>query len=606
LGLYNRFVEEMEKKNWKATVATLRWIIKLYWKMVPNTLLLVLGLQIAIALLPIVETRFFSTFLDDLILFFQNDSTAWKKSLIALFVVAVISRMGQNVIWICRRIFDLEATNKLKKLYLSKVASLDYQQLEDVKTTSLMAKVRDDYRWRSEQVMRDIIVLIAQAFNLTAVLIILVQRYWYLAIILLLGQIPKQVVSKKWIEKGWCNFNKNIKKNRLGWAIHSDLTDKKYLAELKINKAIPFLKDKYDQLVDDISVEMTGLHKNRIRYNLLSSLVSFFVVGICLVVVAKDIRSGWISIGMFTFYYGVIQRTGGAFSSAFSRWMNISEQISYIGYFKQVMELETKIVDGRKRLKGRKVPLIELRNVSFRYPGAKRWVLKNFNLKIKPREEIALVGANGAGKSTIIKLLCRFYNPTLGEVYINGRNLKEVKIEDWYGRLGILFQEYNIYQNLSLKDNVIIGDTRSRKKEKVLLSLKRAQVSSLVTQYKMGLETIMGRRYGGEEPSWGQWQKIAIARVLHKNAPVLVLDEPTSSIDAISESKIFNRIYKENISNTVLIVSHRFSTVRKAQRILVIDKGKIIEEGSHDVLMERRGIYFKSFSLQAKGYGKNG
>ena len=595
----------MEKKNWKATKETLGWIIKLYWKMVPGSLLLVLILSIIIVLLPIVEKRFFSTFLDDMISFFQNDSTAWVKSLMALFVVAIVSQMGQNVFWICRRIFNLESTSKLKKLYLNKVASLDYQQLEEVKTANLMAKVRDEYRWRSEKIMKDLMDLIAQVFNLSAVLIILAPRYWYLAIILLLGQIPKQVVNKKWIEKGWRNFNKNIKKNRLGWAIHSDLTDKKYLAELKINKAIRFLKERYDQSLDDVSGEMIGLNKSRIQYSLLTSLFGFSVVGICLVVIVRDIRLGLISVGMFTFYYGVIQRTGGAFSSAFSRWMNVSEQINYIEYFKQVMELEPKIINGRKRLKEKTVPLIELKNISFRYPGTKRWVLKNFNLKIKSREEIALVGANGAGKSTIIKLICRFYDPNSGGVYIDGINLKEIKIEDWYGKLGILFQEFNIYQNLSLKDNVIIGDTKNRKEDKVLLALKRAQASSLVAQYKMGLETMMGRRYGGEEPSWGQWQKIAIARVLHKNAPVLVLDEPTASIDAVSESKIFGRIYRENTSKSILIVSHRFSTVRKAQRILVIDKGEIIEEGNHENLMKKKGVYFKSFSLQAKGYGDN-
>ena len=218
----------------------------------------------------------------------------------------------------------------------------------------------------------------------------------------------------------------------------------------------------------------------------------------------------------------------------------------------------------------------------------------------KPGEEIAMVGPNGAGKTTLIKLLCRFYDPTGGKILINGVDLKNYDVSYWHRQLSLLTQEFNTYENLTLAENVCIGDSRDDKK--IIDCLKKAEAYEFVKDYKKGLETMMSRRYGGEEPSWGQWQKIAIARIFYHDSPIMILDEPTASIDAVSESKIFSKLYKQIKNKTLIIVSHRFSTVRNAKRILVIDKGEIVEQGSHEELIRLDGIYAKSFNIQAKGY----
>jgi len=267
------------------------------------------------------------------------------------------------------------------------------------------------------------------------------------------------------------------------------------------------------------------------------------------------------------------------------------------------MELQNIIDEGEIKLDNKSVPKIEFKNVSFKYPGSDRFVFENINLIINSSEEIAIVGENGAGKSTLIKLLCCFYYPTSGTILIDGIDSRKVNLKSWYRHLAFLTQEFNNFNNMTLAENVTIGDPNKKIKRKNILNALENADARFWKKYKRGIETPMSQRYGGEEPSWGQWQKISIARIFYRNSSVMILDEPTASIDALSESKIFDKLYSEVKNKTLIIVSHRFSTVRNAQRIIVLSKGKIAEQGSHEELLAiKNGIYAKSFKLQAKGY----
>jgi ABC-type multidrug transport system fused ATPase/permease subunit len=246
---------------------------------------------------------------------------------------------------------------------------------------------------------------------------------------------------------------------------------------------------------------------------------------------------------------------------------------------------------------------IEFKNVSFKYPDTERFILKNFNLLIKSKEKIAFVGENGAGKTTIIKLLLRFHDVQEGEILINGVNIKEANLDEWHKRVGVLFQDFIKYQ-FTFKENICFGDLKKMGKEKFLeeaigKSGAKGFMSTLPNKY----DQVLGKMFeGGIELSGGQWQKLALARTFFRNAPFLILDEPTSAIDAKAEYEIFERVQKLEKNKTVIIISHRFSTVRKADRILVLDEGKIIEEGSHEQLLKKKGMYAELFELQAKSY----
>ncbi|KKR69651.1 MAG: ABC transporter, ATP-binding/permease protein [Candidatus Woesebacteria bacterium GW2011_GWA2_40_7b] len=271
----------------------------------------------------------------------------------------------------------------------------------------------------------------------------------------------------------------------------------------------------------------------------------------------------------------------------------------------ELFELYEPEVDGTKVLitEG-KPPEIKIDDIAFTYPNGIHPVIKNLSLDFKPGEKVAIVGENGAGKTTLVKLITRIYRPQEGKIILRNVNLNDIKRESLNKKFGVLFQDFNSYGNLTVSENIQMGKT-SRKVDNDLIekALIKADAMGFVEKYPKKLDQVLSERYkGGVRPSGGQWQKIAIARFFYRNAPVLILDEPTASIDAISEAEIFNNIYRFMDGKTVIIISHRFSTVRNADRILVLDKGRIIEEGSHEELLAIDGKYARMYRLQAKGY----
>ena len=223
---------------------------------------------------------------------------------------------------------------------------------------------------------------------------------------------------------------------------------------------------------------------------------------------------------------------------------------------------------------------------------------------IEPGEDVALVGENGAGKSTIVKLLLRFYDPTEGLVLVDGHDLKELDQEDWYAKVGVLFQDFNQYTDFSVADNIAVGRVEVKQdKEAVHRAAVMAGAEPFIKNYEKGFDNVLSRSYeGGIDPSGGQWQRIALARAFYRRASVLILDEPTSAIDAKGEYEIFQRITETQKGKTTLIISHRFSTVRNAHKIVVFEHGKIVQAGTHEDLLRKGGLYKTMFELQAEGY----
>lgn len=250
-------------------------------------------------------------------------------------------------------------------------------------------------------------------------------------------------------------------------------------------------------------------------------------------------------------------------------------------------------------------PKIEINSVSFTYPNSDRQVLKNINLEIKPKEKIAIVGHNGAGKTTLIKLLLKLYRVNEGEIKINDILIDQIPNNIWYENyISCLMQNFNTYNGLSIKDNVYISNSTKPINEKDIENkLDGAELLTDINNLQNGINTLLSTNIkGGTNLSVGQLQKLAIARFLYTDSSIAIFDEPTASIDPISEKKIFDNIFSSLNEKTVIIISHRFSTVRKADRIIVIDNGEIIESGSHMELMEKKGLYFNAFEAQAEGY----
>jgi ATP-binding cassette subfamily B protein len=247
-------------------------------------------------------------------------------------------------------------------------------------------------------------------------------------------------------------------------------------------------------------------------------------------------------------------------------------------------------------------PHIEFRDVSFRYPseeGESGYVLKNLSFSISPGEKIAIVGVNGAGKTTLIKLLCRVYDPTEGAILINGKDLRDVSLEDWQSSIGILFQDFPIY-NLSIRESIGVGRISEINDDE---KLKRAAHFSGADEFITNYDQLIWKEFkDGIDLSKGQHQRLAVARMFYRNAAITILDEPTASIDAVTEEKIFSSLEKHMQGKTVILITHRFSTVKNADKILMLEHGSIIELGSHRELMLRQGKYAELYTMQAKRY----
>jgi ABC-type multidrug transport system fused ATPase/permease subunit len=299
----------------------------------------------------------------------------------------------------------------------------------------------------------------------------------------------------------------------------------------------------------------------------------------------------------------MIDQLSGNATSAVANFGEMYEHNLYIDHFFEIQELPRLIKESPNPVifKNISSPKIEFKNVYFRYPKG-QLVLKNISFTINPGESIALVGANGAGKSTIIKLICRFYDVTSGEILINGVNIKNLKLSNWYEHMGTLFQDF-VHYYLTVRENIVLGNPSKIDEKQIRAAAKKAGADEFIEKLPKKYDQPLGREYeDGEELSIGQWQKLAIARAFYRSSPLLILDEPTSAIDAEAEYEIFNNLEKAYKNKSLILVSHRFSTVRNANKIFVIEDGKIAEHGTHDRLIKLNGKYASMFNIQAKGY----
>lgn len=575
------------------------WVAKLLIRFSPGMFFAIFFTQIVTAAVPFLRSKIFSQLLDALT---GQNSSDWVLPFIMFMLIALLTSLFYFLQGQLSSVLDIKLQAYLRKLFITKVAGLDYQHLESKEISGLITKVDNEFGWRIRATADNLSNLFFNIMSLIAITIIILPNYPYLWVLIMLTQIPQYLIERYWVKKDWQNYDANSDKNKEMWDLNYQLRQKNYIAELRINNAVNYLVRKFSDLFDYIVNQRVNVRIAKTPSEVIMTIITTIVSGISLYVILKDVRLGILTIGAFTFYFDTIRRVSEVFQGIVYNSVSITENSYHIDNFRQILEIENIVKNGNKKITSTNPPLIEFKNVSFKYPGSNRYIFKDLSLTIMPGEEVALVGENGAGKSTLIKLLCCFYYPLSGSVLINGIDTRELTLSSWYKHLAYLTQEFNNFGNMSLGDNVAIGDPNKKYLEANIVDALKSADAKFWKKYSKGLATIMSQRYGGEEPSWGQWQKISIARIFYRNSTVMILDEPTASIDAISEYKIFNELYRSISGKTMIIVSHRFSTVRNAQRIIVLSKGVVVEQGSHEELIKNNGIYAKSFALQAEGY----
>ncbi|MCA9382058.1 ABC transporter ATP-binding protein, partial [Candidatus Dojkabacteria bacterium] len=497
------------------------------------------------------------------------------------------------------------AINKYMNLEVSKkMSGLDILYYEDPKLNDLVQNVREQYTWRPSDFMLEIFWIFRDIVGIVASAVIIFSFSPIIFLIIFIMTIPIFISELKFGRGGWTLWNANLTDRRL----YEDLTwmssEEKSLFDLKVYRSRNYILNMLKNLFTRFQEKEKRHWKKRNLSGALLAVLSVLGVVIGELYVIISVVAGKITVGQFSFYSRTFLSFSDSIGSFFHRFARIYEHSLYIGDIFKFLEMKPIIKDGDEVLKLDKPPVIEFKSVYFKYPKAEEYLFKDLNLTITSGESIAIVGENGAGKSTLIKLLTRFYIPDKGEILINGVNLNSIKIESWYKYLSALFQSFTIYGPFDLKTNVGLGRTsKMNDKKRIDEAIRLADAEGLVAKLKKGYDTQLSKRYkDGVELSGGEMQKVGLARAFFRNAPVLILDEPTSAIDAKAEKKIFTNLFDFAKEKTTIIISHRFSTVRNADRILAMENGKIIENGTHEELMKKNGLYAKMFTIQAESY----
>jgi ATP-binding cassette subfamily B protein len=375
--------------------------------------------------------------------------------------------------------------------------------------------------------------------------------------------------------------------------------------EMKLFGLAPYITECYRKLSNKFYLQDRNLAawRNGVGSTLNSISIAGYYVAYASIIL--ETARGALTIGDLTFLTGAFLRVRSRIDGLFSLFGNIADQAVFLDDLFQFFDTKP-ATQPRPHLLPAPRPIRDgfvFNNVSFIYPGATQVVLRNINFRLPRGERVALVGASGVGKTTIIKLLTRLYEPSSGAIFLDNIDLREYDIEDLRREIGVIFQDYMRY-DFSVSENIGMGKIEELKNEsRIREAAWKGLVTPLVERMPNGFDQTLGRRFdGGIDLSTGEWQRVALARAYMRDAQVLVLDEPTASLDARSEYEVFKRFASMTKGRTTLLVSHRFSTVRMADRILVLDGGHISEEGTHDQLVAKNGQYAELFSIQAAGY----
>ncbi len=502
-------------------------------------------------------------------------------------------------------IFRSKFQNTLNQVFITKMSELDFANIEDPKVRNLIAKVQDNYTWRIPDIVNSISYIINNVASVILSLLVALQfdiRYF---LILTLLSLPMYYLRIKYGNASWSLYGSNAPEINKLWYLRGLFLDPIVLSEIKLynlkSHFIEKTKKLQSKLLDDYQKPIVKYSYYSLLFSLLIPIAMYFPLKNFMV----NFSMLAFTIGDFTFLLNTIFNFTTQLSNLLVNVGQIYENSLYLDDFATLLSIENKVKSPHNahRFTSVKPRDIIFENVTFTYPGNKKPSLENINLTIEKGTNVAIVGENGAGKTTLIKLLLRFYDPQEGRILVDGTDLRTINIDDWYEHIGVLFQNFAHYY-LSFQDNITLGDIKKNPTRQEIVSyIKAAQAQDLLTKLPQGLQQMLGKRFDeGQDLSTGEWQKVAIARALYRGAPCLILDEPTANIDAEAESKIFDNLIKQYKSRSLLFISHRFSTVRHAHRIIVMHKGRVQSIGTHKDLLNDDGLYKRFFNLQKKGY----
>jgi len=584
-----------------------RRAIELVWTTSPRLTIALALLTLIAGILPAAIAYIGQLIVDSVVAAMASESpdTMGVLWLVALEAVVVILVAGaQRGMSACQSLLRALLGQRVNVMILEKALTLQLSHFEDSEFYDKLTQARREASSRPLSLVNRTFGLVQNAISLSSYAALLFIFSPWAVLILIFAGLPSFFAEAKFSGDAFRLFRWRSPDTRMQMYLESVIAREDGVKEVKLFQLGPRLLKRYSDIFRKLFVEDRKLTIRRDTWGFILGLVSTAAFYGAYVWIVVSTINNEITLGAMTMYLVLFRQGQSAVAAILTSISGMYEDNLYLSNLYEYLEQPVPgrvgdAMEGTDPSRG-----LEFENVSFQYPGTSAKALSNVSLQIKPGQSLALVGENGSGKTTLIKLLTRLYEPTEGRIILDGIALPDWDVEALRQRIGVIFQDFGRYQ-FSVGENIGAGDVRHMDDaDKWEAAAETGMAAAFIDDMPDGYETQLGRWFkGGRELSGGQWQKIALSRAfMRSDADILVLDEPTAAMDAPSEAAIFDHFRSQSDNKMTILISHRFSTVRAADQIVVIHDGEIVERGDHDSLMASNGQYASLFRLQAKGY----
>jgi ATP-binding cassette subfamily B protein len=596
----------------------LRPFLSLVWHTAPGLTVANLVLRLARALLPVATLYVGKLIIDEVVRLAGMGGPAggvrawWDAGMLDHLAgllllelgLAVVADVLGRVVSLADSLLSERYTNATSIRLMEHAATLDLEDFEDSELQDRLERARRQASGRLTLLTQ----LLGQAQDVVTIVTFAAGLVAYapgLIALLLVGLVPAFLGELHFSARSYSlDFGRTPERRELDY-VRQTGASVETAKEVKIFGLNAFLIERYRTLAEGFYRANRALARRRAAWGaLLTAIGTLGYYGAYALIAWRTVR-GDFTIGDLTFLAGSFRRLRTLLDSLLSGFSQVAGQALYLDDLFSFFEVQPEIVSApdARPFPARIERGFVFEDVGFRYPGAERWAVRHLSFTLKAGEVIALVGENGAGKTTLVKLLARLYDPDEGRILLDGHDLRGYDLDSLRGNIGVIFQDFVRY-HLTPAENIAVGRIEARAdRERIVEAARRSLADEVIARLPQGYDQVIGKRFRtGIELSGGEWQKIGIARAYMRDAQVLILDEPTAALDARSEFEVFQRFKELSAGKTAVLISHRFSTVRMADRILVLDQGRIEAAGTHTELMAERGRYAELFELQASGY----
>lgn len=568
-----------------------------------------------IAQIPFLGSKVSSNIINSLIDYVKNPATGtviiFKLALIwALLesVMSLLNRLNNYINSIAR--YKLQIN--LETMHMDQASSLDLGRVESSEFQNLQQRALRRQMWPFIEIFIQFLYMAGPISIIVTSSIIIGLLDWRLYVISIISIIPQLFIEKKYGRRSWGIWSSNGGEDQRRYHQYKNyLTSNEQMPEVKRFGGLNYFKNRAFNIFNDTTEKLKKNEKERFQKYTGVEVINIITFIATIFILIDHITSGTILIGAFLFYSQSIKRFSDSVRELFLGFAFQEENISLtkdlIKYYKVKPLIQTHNPVSVPIKTPETGPEIVFENVVFKYPDTDKVILDGVSFVMKPGERVGLIGINGAGKSTLVKLLLRIYDPTEGKITIDGIDLKNIKPEDWWIHLSTLMQDYNYYSSLTLREAVTVSNLCRDDKideARFIESLRKSKADQFVDKWDKKHDAMLGKSFDGESLSKGQAQKLALARTFYKEASVMILDEPTAAIDAESEIEIFEELEKIPRTVSILYISHDMATIKKADRIMLIEDGKIVENGNHDELIKNDGHYARIYNAQLQNLTK--